>query len=560
MSGFGMALGALGAGLQGWRDGEKMANADRKQVDVDAYEKQARDADSGLLDSRAALAKATLANATTDAANAAELKPMGQQVARAKAQSDVDLAPGQAKIAKSEQDRTINGEMYKKASDLKAGLITEDDAHDYVLGRVAEAATSGDMESATRIMNHAIDAPNLFPSTNGKSKVMKTELVDAPEGTLDGAGNPVTGKSLRTTTEDGKQNYLSAASLNPMLQKLQAQRSMANRVTLKQGEKVIDGVTGKSIAENDNNLAWTGGFNADGSREMVHPSAAGRGGSGAGAAGAKPGKAELDLALKEFMTTTVASALTADQTANIPRVAEKMLASSLGITPKEAVAMAQDAVLGKNVAPSVGRLTGTIDNIYANKTYAGGKAITLAENIGDVKSLGDIRQATLTAQIQESLDVYTHGDQSKANFLRQKVSTPEGAKDAIEQTRRLMGDAEAENLARRIPLLQMLGAPAAAPAQQKPGEEKPSLRNSFGLGGSYAPPADSPAGKAKSMRESTAAKESDRNKDMKEKATTAFSGLDLKDPASASKLQESQMFQYLTVEQKAKIFNAVNGR
>jgi len=76
----------------------------------------------------------------------------------------------------------------------------------------------------------------------------------------------------------------------------------------------------------------------------------------------------------------------------------------------------------------------------------------------------------------------------------------------------------------------------------------------------YEPPADSPAGKSKAMREDATLKSAAWDKEMSSKANTALTALDLNNLSAVNDFQQGELFRYLTPQQKAKVSKAVMGK
>ena len=73
-------------------------------------------------------------------------------------------------------------------------------------------------------------------------------------------------------------------------------------------------------------------------------------------------------------------------------------------------------------------------------------------------------------------------------------------------------------------------------------------------------PAESPSGKFKARQEETRQAQQRKTEEGSQQAQQMFSATDLKDPVAAQKLQDSPLFKYLSLEQKAAVSKAVMGR
>jgi hypothetical protein len=280
--GIGAFIGGIGAATNGYLDGARQASADNKQVAQDAYESQVRDANSQLLPLTAQAAQLAtqnqIAQSQSDAATAPSRAAAAKITASAApdaAQSAVDLAKGSSKLSNLKMVDDTNTQVAN-------GALSEQDGITKVLGYVGEAYKTGDMDSVNRLLNHVTMAPSMAKSMNSLGIADKTESVTVPDGTIGADGKPMAaGPAIKRTMQDGSVQYMNPGALDAPYSKLMAARSMANRIPVKMGEKIVDGLTGRDIVDNTYGLRWNGEYNPDGSPTMVKALRDGAGGPAA---------------------------------------------------------------------------------------------------------------------------------------------------------------------------------------------------------------------------------------------------------------------------------------
>ena len=103
---------------------------------------------------------------------------------------------------------------------------------------------------------------------------------------------------------------------------------------------------------------------------------------------------------------------------------------------------------------------------------------------------------------------------------------------------------------------------AAAPAAPPPGPGSllERARKAMSEQPAEQTPPDSPSGKFQERQRQARAEAEQRKEQKKQQAQEAFAALDPSDPLSAQKLQDSDLFGYLTPQQKAAVQRAVMGR
>lgn len=380
--GMGSFAGGIGAALNGWQDGTRQANADNKQVSVDAYDEQVRQANAAQIPLAAEAKRLQLVNQNTDAVNAAELKPIQQQTAKTLTQGQADMAPGQVGMAKKEAASKDGQWMFNESKRVYDNQLNAETMEESVRARVGQRLLDGDFDGVNTLMQHAFDSPVVFKTLQGQGKPVKTELAEAPAGAMDIGGKPITGQALRLTMEDGAVKFIPPTFFAAALKRQQAALEAGNMDKLNAGQIAYNKRTGKEVLSNDN------GYGVDENGNTIKISN-GRGvGAGKGVNQTKliddawewANKGDTKLAPEQLMPGR--------------RLTEELMVNNNlppALAAEVAYAVTKDPKL---VQPSIDQRTGDIVGVYKHPTRG---EIKIDSNIASAKNPGQFKPEDMKA-------------------------------------------------------------------------------------------------------------------------------------------------------------------
>ena len=493
-----LILRGLTDGYQGYRQGVAEEKATQLQDAKDELAKQSIAAQQELLPGQTATAK---------------LKQDNDQ-ARLKAANE--MMPDQVTLAKADLQRQLDADAYKTVESVVNGQATADAAQTKLNTMMGQAIESGDNEALTRLVGHAIAAPIIFPGLKSLGQPKAAAVVDTPPEGVQGAnGQPIVGKAIQLTMEDGTQAYLRADIPAISWQKAKAAQEAAGAKVMKEGETLVSPTTGKVIAAGQPKVDPRLELDRIHQERGVGVYAPGAGtGTGKGKAAGTPEQqalATLEETLKGNGKDTGGT-----QALQAKSRLSSVFASNPNINPQTAALVAYDSVMDPTkTSLQINPQTGQISGMYINPEIDGGKPFVVAEGSGTPEALekqmgGKKGAAKAVGQMMASQDPVAR------DLITQYAAGGEAAA-AVEQ--RLAGLPEAQrvqvlqSLQRKASLVKAYGAPAAAPAPaaSAPAAAAPAAERRMPtvgglLNGGYTPPPDSPAGRAAAAREQSASK------------------------------------------------------
>lgn len=507
MANFGAILGNAARAYQGGIDGQREANADARTVATDAYDAQVREANSGLLPLRTQAAQLATQNQIDQAQTEAETAPDRRAAAKTMAKGAADLAPGQVDLAKKQQTRALDQEVFASVNDAVTGAKTTVQAQEDLLGLAGDLMTKGDMAGVNRVIEHAVHAP-IFPGLNGLGNPVKSEVADAPAGSKDVGGQPIAGKALRVTFEDGSQKFINPTLLQNAYQKRVETARQSRIKEVKPGSSLVDTGTGKELYSNDT------GYIDDGNGNMVKP---GRGigtGGGAGAGGGKVGAKDAVATALDTVLSKSSEKLSPDQVARAQVYAQQAVEQGAVSNPQEAALVATDAALHpEKITQKLNLQTGTWDDYYKDPKIAGGKSVIIStgtSNFADVAK--SMRPEDLKANATKLLA--TMGTKAQQDELLRIASSTDLSTQFVNNAMEKGGQSLRDTTARKLEMIRLIApkatdgaGPATAASKAGAGIERASV---------YAPDPKSRAGIAKDLRDRNtalaAAKDADQAK------------------------------------------------
>ncbi len=399
MSGLGIRLNAFASAYQGGVDGARETRRDEQQVEVDGYNSKMRQSNLEMMPLKQEAAKLETQAQIEEGKTAVETAPARRAAAKTLSEGQSAMAPNQVKLNQQQLQRSLDKELVGYVTDAMNKIDTVAGAQEKVLGLAGKLFTEGNMTGLNRVMEHAIDAP-IFPGLNGLGKPLKTEVADAPEGSVGIDGQPITGKALRFTFEDGSTKYVNPKMLQTAYQKLQGAEQQARVKIVKPGEAGIDTATGKVLFERDP----VGMINV-GTEEAPQWVRPGRGiGTGTGKTQPDPGKAAGEA--WEFVAKNADTKMEAGALAKGARLTKQLVAESHGRIPPELAAEVALAVTAdpNKVTPSIDPRTGKIDGVFKHPEQGD---FVISRGIATANSPGNLKpeqMRTLTQMLIEGQD------------------------------------------------------------------------------------------------------------------------------------------------------------
>lgn len=486
-------MGGLASAYKGYQQGVRQTKADEMQDQVDALETKKMAAAADLLPDQTATAK------------------LAQRNAQAKLQAESDLLPGATDIAKQEQERALRGQVDKDVAQAVQSASTAQQAQESIGGMMGKAIETNDGASLTRIIDHAVAIPQVFPGLNGFGRVKAAQVIDAPQGAMAADGQPIQGRAIQATFADGTTRLLRTDGPLAAWQRQKAAIEAQGGKVLGEGQTWV-GQSGSILgrgAPKTNTALETEQFKRDNGATSY-------GGNGTPGSAGTVGKGKVpptnEAAAQSMLDDTfekngkdLPPSARATAKAYLSQIARTNPSLDAATMHRVAFEAATDPAA---TAPALDPVTGQISKAYRNPEVNGGKPIVIAAGGSTPeameKALGG--KDGMKKGVQQMLGAQ---DPVAQQLI---IDYASGNKEAVEQ--KLAGlpqaqrDAALANIQRKAALVSQYGVkPAAppAPAAAAPAARQPARGLSDAMAGGYTPPADSVAGRALAARQKSAA-------------------------------------------------------
>lgn len=500
--------GMLPAAYAGFQKGVDDVTA-RQQREADAaYQQEQRDRERQMTPLEDEIRKKRLAAAGIKIDNELELAP-GQQ----------ELSLGQQRLGKQElahREKT-NPLMYeaeawdalRKASGNKEAFVSA------AATKLGESIYNNDLVGINVGVKNMFDA-GLLNDVDGLKGVsaVRSEMVQAPDGAVDFRGQPVAGKVIQTTLSDGRKGYIGTNHMLAQYAKQLQAADAAGAKIIKPGEEWRT-PSGRLLAEGKEKV-YPGGVVEDANGDFVRIPGVGGAGtgsrSGAGGKGPKDAGTQAQDALEFLTKSEEFKSLTTSQVASAQLFTERAVAA--GVTPREAALIGVEVAKDPAKAKTYIDASGDVKSAYSDPNINGGRPIVLAAG---VSSLGEVAKTpeglkSVAAAVTGILDSQVRATEARTPEQQQAVRNQfiKAAHNPADRAALLkaISGAGPEAVAAMDKKLELLRLYGPKPTTEKPsagGSGDAQKKSAFGFGGlggseKYAPPADSPAGRAQARQ------------------------------------------------------------
>lgn len=390
-------IGGIGAAYDGYTKGKRDAEEDVVRNDVNAYNKQVRTSQLGLLPAQEEAARAELSAISTKARDEVALAPQRREV-----------TAGELAAKKHEQERAAAQWTNQALVDAYQRQATGQQLVDTVTAKAGEYLSRGDLDSVKGLLSFAFST-DLMPEMKKLGPIGSVSKENAPEGATTVGGAPISGEALKISFASGNVGYIDPKVMLALYKRQLDEADRKGAQKMDPGQ-VLVGAGGRPLyTAPDKPLIVginQGAYDKNG-KEIVASKENNTGGA-AGARGA--GKAEpaaLDAAMKmldKTLTEVGEKVATPADRAKAQNYLGTVMQNNPSIRPDQAVRIAVDALANPaTVAPAIDKKTGTIDLTYRNRAVAGDNIVVLAVDAVPVDEAAKTMDKTVMAKEVSSL-------------------------------------------------------------------------------------------------------------------------------------------------------------
>lgn len=448
-----------------------------------------------------------------------EIRKKRLAAAGIKIDNEMELAPGQQERARQElahlgkidplRRSTEEWNAIRESSDNKQRFIES------AVPKLGEAIHTNNIAGVNVGVRNLFDA-GLFKDVDGLQSVTaaRSEIVTAPDGATDFRGQPVKGRAIKVTLSDGRDGFIGTDYMLAQYAKQMQAADAAGAKVIKPGEEWRT-PSGRLLAEGKEKV-YPGGVVEDANGDFVRIPGVGGAStgsrSGAGGKGPKDAGTQAQDALEFLTKSEEFKILTTSQVASAQLFTERAVAA--GVTPREAALIGVEVAKDPAKAKTYIDASGDVKSAYSDPNINGGRPIVLAAG---VSSLGEVAKTpeglkSVAAAVTGILDSQVRATEARTPEQQQAVRNQfiKAAHNPADRAALLkaISGAGPEAVAAMDKKLELLRLYGPKPTTEKPsagGSGDAQKKSAFGFGGlggseKYAPPADSPAGRAQARQ------------------------------------------------------------
>lgn len=237
-----------------------------------------------------------------------------------------------------------------------------------------QALATGDSNGLNLVFKHLISSGAVqMPDGSPIPPPVRSDVVNAPKGSIDFVGQPIEGRAIKATMPDGSSQYVPTKFMEDAYKRKAEAADLANIKPIKPGENLVNVRTGQLVAQGQPRLS-AGGYIDPETGEFV-PTRAATGAGGTGSRSGGKAAASPQSAAVGFFATAAEKAetkLTPTQIAYGQRLAEQIATqrseSGQPIPPAIAAEVAMEVALDPaKIQPQVNVQTGKIEGVFSRR-------------------------------------------------------------------------------------------------------------------------------------------------------------------------------------------------